>query len=234
MKQDLVLKVKKLGKNFGGLLAVNSFTFEVTSHEIVGLIGPNGAGKTTVFNMISGVIKPDKGSVIFEGKEITGLSPHQIAQAGIGRTFQITRLFPKMTLIENLIVASRADNKKERALELLKLADLFDLKDEYASDISFGQQKLLSLCRILTLNPKLILLDEPAAGVNPTLQNKIMNFICNLREEGTAFLIVEHDMNVIKDYCDRVVVLSFGEKLAEGSYEEIRDNEKVLEAYFGR
>jgi len=229
-----ILQLQDVTKSFGSLIALNKCSFALERNRITGLIGPNGAGKTTLFNLITGFFTTDGGQIIFKGHEINNLRPYRIAERGIGRTFQITRVFPKMTLMENLIVAARVKNRDERALELLELAGLIDLRGEYASDLSYGQQKLLALIRVLMFDPDLILLDEPAAGINPTMQNKIMELIHKLKEGGKTFLIIEHDMKVIMGHSDKVVVLNFGEKIAEGTGEEIKNNEEVLKAYFGR
>ena len=233
-KKEPILQLQDVTKSFGNLTAVNDCSFEVERNLIVGLIGPNGAGKTTLFNLIAGSHTADEGEIIFKDQAITNLRPYQIAEKGIGKTFQITRVFSKMTLMENLIVAARVRNRDDRALELLELTGLIDLKGDYASDLSYGQQKLLALIRVLMFDPDLILLDEPAAGINPTMQNKIMDLIHKLKDEGMTFLIIEHDMEVIMEHSDKIVVLNFGEKIAEGTAEEIKGNDEVLKAYFGR
>jgi len=228
-----ILQLKNVTKSFGRLRAVSNCSFDLKRDRIVGLIGPNGAGKSTLFNLITGNIRPDRGRIIFRGHDITRLRPYKIARLGIGRAFQITRIFSRMTLMENLMVTARVRNKNERALNLLELAGLIDLREEYAGDLSFGQQKLLELTRVLMFDADLILLDEPAAGINPTMQNKILAIIHKLRDEGKTFLIIEHDMEVIMEHSDSILVLNFGEKIAEGTGAEIKKNEKVLDAYFG-
>lgn len=233
-EKESILQLQEVTKSFGNLTAVNHCSFGVERNWIIGLIGPNGAGKTTIFNLITGSYIADAGDILFKDQPITSLKPYQIAEKGIGKTFQITRVFSKMTLMENLIVAARVRNKDERALELLELAGLIDLKGDYASDLSYGQQKLLALIRVLMFDPELILLDEPAAGINPTMQNKIMDLIHKLKDDGKTFLIIEHDMEVIMEHSDKIVVLNFGEKIAEGTAEEIKSNDEVLKAYFGR
>ena len=233
-EKEPILQLQDVTKSFGNLTAVNNCSFKVEKDQIIGLIGPNGAGKTTLFNLITGSYTTDEGEILFKDQPITNLKPYQIAEKGIGKTFQITRVFSKMTLMENLIVAARVRNRDERALELLELAGLIDLKGDYASDLSYGQQKLLALIRVLMFDPDLILLDEPAAGINPTMQNKIMDLIHKLKDEGKTFLIIEHDMEVIMEHSEKIVVLNFGEKIAEGTAEEIKGNEEVLKAYFGR
>lgn len=230
----MLLDVRNISKRFDSLQALSNCSFCVEAGEIIGLIGPNGAGKSTLFNLITGFLSLDSGRILFKGENIAGLKPYIVARKGIGRTFQVTRIFPKMTLLENLILPARIEKSKERALELLELAELTDLRDEYASDLSFGQQKLLSLMQVLIFNPALILLDEPAAGINPTMRNKIINLIHRLNEMGKTFLVIEHDMDVIMGHCDKIIVLCFGEKIAEGTPNAIRNNESVLKAYFGR
>ena len=230
----MILDARDVSKSFDSLKAIPSCTFSVDEGKIVGLIGPNGAGKTTLFNLITGFLPLDRGQIFFKGENISGLKPHIIARKGIGRTFQISRIFQKMTLLENLILPSRTGKSKERALELLEMAGLPDLREEYASDLSFGQQKILSIIQVFMLDPALILLDEPAAGINPTMRNKIITFIHRLNEMGKTFLIIEHDMDVIMGHCDKIIVLCFGEKIAEGTSDEIRNNEAVLKAYFGK
>jgi len=234
VEAEYILQLQDVTKCFGSLVAVNKCSFALEKNRITGLIGPNGAGKTTLFNVITGFFTTDEGQIIFKGHQINNLRPYRIAERGIGRTFQITRVFPKMTLMENLIVAARVEKRDERALELLEVAGLIDLRGEYASDLSYGQQKLLALIRVLMFDPDLILLDEPAAGINPTMQNKIMELIHKLKEGGKTFLIIEHDMKVIMGHSDKIVVFNFGEKIAEGTGEEIKNNEEVLKAYFGR
>lgn len=231
------LSISNLTKSFGGLRAVNNCSFEVEANSIVGIMGPNGSGKTTIFNLISGFYKPDSGTIVFEGEDITDMKTHRIARKGIGRTFQITKVFKKLTVLENLIVSSKlpVDSSIERASEVLKTTELLRLKDEQAENLSYGQQKLLEFARVLMVEPKLFLLDEPAAGINPILRDKLMNQIKRLRvEDNKTFVIVEHSLNIIKDVCDKVIVLSEGEKIAEGPYNEIIKDEAVLKSYFLR
>lgn len=231
------LSISNLTKSFGGLRAVNNCSFEVEANSIVGIMGPNGSGKTTIFDLISGFYKPDSGTIVFEGEDITDMKTHRVARKGIGRTFQITKVFKKLTVLENLIVSSKlpVDSSIERASEVLKTTELLRLKDEQAENLSYGQQKLLEFARVLMVEPKLFLLDEPAAGINPILRDKLMNQIKRLRvEDNKTFVIVEHSLNIIKDVCDKVIVLSEGEKIAEGPYNEIIKDEAVLKSYFLR
>ena len=231
-----LLRIDEVVKKFGEVAALDHCSFTIEAGTITGLIGPNGAGKTTLFNLITGVIQPDDGHIYLKGEEITGKKPYEIARRGVGRTYQIIRIFPKMTLLENLIVVGKGTERTtaERALELLRLVKLDEKREDYASDLSFGQQKLLSLAQVLMLDPRLILLDEPAAGINPTLQNELMGLIHRLNEEGKTFIIVEHDMNVIMNHCQNAIALNYGQKIAEGSCSLIQKDERLLEHYFGR
>jgi branched-chain amino acid transport system ATP-binding protein len=231
-----ILRIEDVVKKFGEVMALDHCSFDIEAGTITGLIGPNGAGKTTLFNLITGVLQPDQGHVYLAGEEITGKKPYEIARRGVGRTYQIIRIFPKMTLLENLIVVGKGREKRviQRSMELLQLVRLSDKKDDYASDLSFGQQKLLSLAQVLMLDPHLVLLDEPAAGINPTLQNELMALIHRLNEEGKTFIIVEHDMNVIMNHCQNAIALNYGQKIAEGSCSVVQKDERLLEHYFGR
>jgi ABC-type branched-subunit amino acid transport system ATPase component len=227
-----LLDVHGIAKNFGGLRALAGVSFSIDEGDVVGLIGPNGSGKTTLFNIIAGYLPKDTGAIRFRGEDIDGLRPFQIARKGIGRTFQVTRIFPKMTLMENLVLPAGGATP-ERAESLLELVELAGYRDEYASDLSFGQQRLLSIIQILMLDPKLILLDEPAAGVNPVMQRRIVELMHRLNEEGRTFLVIEHNMDLVMNHCRRIVVLNMGEKIAEGAPDEVRRNDAVLAAYFG-
>jgi branched-chain amino acid transport system ATP-binding protein len=231
-----ILRIADVVKKFGEVMALDHCSFDIEAGTITGLIGPNGAGKTTLFNLITGVLQPDQGHVYLGGEEITGKRPHEIARRGVGRTYQIIRIFPKMTLLENLMVVGKGKEKKMmgRAIDLLHLVRLEEKRNDYASDLSFGQQKLLSLAQVLMLDPQLILLDEPAAGINPTLQNELMTLIHRLNKEGKTFIIVEHDMNVIMNHCQNAIALNYGQKIAEGSCSVIQKDERLLEHYFGR
>ncbi len=228
-----ILEIHDVRKSFGGVHALAGCGFSVGEGEIVGLIGPNGSGKTTLFNTIVGYLPLDGGRILYRGENVTGLPPYQIARKGIGRTFQVTRIFPKMTLLENVTLPTGNAAANERAHELLEFVGLADLRDEYASDLSFGQQRLLSIIQVLMLDPGLILLDEPAAGVSPVMQKKLLELIHYLNEDGRTFLIIEHNMDVVMNNCERVVVLSMGEKISEGTPDEVRRDEAVLTAYFG-
>ncbi|MGQ9508154.1 MAG: ABC transporter ATP-binding protein [Thermodesulfobacteriota bacterium] len=234
--REPLLSVDNVVKKFGEVVAIDHCSFEIERGSITGLIGPNGAGKTTLFNLITGILQPDKGRIFFKGEDITGRRPYEIARKGIGRTYQIIRIFPKMTLLENLLVVGRGKEKKvnEKAIELLQRVKLYEKKDDYASNLSFGQQKLLSLAQVLMLDSELILLDEPAAGINPTLQNELMEWIQQLNSEGKTFLIVEHDMKIIMNHCQKAIALNYGQKIAEGSCSLIQKDETLLAQYFGK
>lgn len=247
-----MLRIENVYKNFGGIQALSGVSFHVEPGSITGLIGPNGSGKSTCFNVISGFYSKDSGDIYFQGKKLENIEPFEIARMGIGRTFQISQAPEKMTVMENLLLAPKNQTGEklfniflksekikqeireylEKISDVLKLLELYDLRNEYAGNLSGGQKKLLSLGRILISDPTLILLDEPTAGVNPTLINDLIVAIKRLREErGKTILIVEHNMKVISEICDKVIVLDFGRKIAEGTPKEIQNNEKVLEAY---
>jgi len=230
------LEIENLRKHFGGVSAVDGVSLALETGRIYGLIGPNGSGKTTLFNCITGVERRDAGRVAFNGERIDGLKPWVIAQKGIGRTFQVIRVFPELSALENLMVVTRGSGAaaRERALELLTFVRLEGLRDEYAGNLSYGQQKLVEFVRVLMRDPSLILLDEPAAGVNRTLLNDLLDAVRRLRDRGKTILLVEHDMKVVMGLCETVFVLDHGEKIAEGPPGVIQTDERVIEAYFGR
>jgi len=236
MPSDLILEVRGVSKRFGGVTAVQNCSLAVEPGKIVALVGPNGSGKTTLFNLITGVERLDEGEIYFKGDRIDYLPPHKIARRGIGRTFQLIRVFPELTALENLLVVARQDWEPayRRALELLTFVKLDQLRGEFAGNLSYGQQRLLEFARVLMIDPDLVLLDEPAAGINRSLLNDLLNAIRDLRAGGKTVLIVEHDMKVVMDLSEKIFVLDHGEKLTEGTPETVLKDERVLEAYFGR
>jgi neutral amino acid transport system ATP-binding protein len=241
-----LLEVEGLTRVFGGLRAVDDCTFSVAPGSITALVGPNGAGKTTVFNLVSGLLSPTSGSVRFEGQELTRLRPHRIVRHGIGRTFQITRELGELTVLENVIVnapthglrailrGSVLQHERERALELLELVGMTRLAYEQAKSLSYGQRKLLELAAVLMAEPRLVMLDEPAGGVNPRLIEDLMDLIGRLNREGVTFLVVEHNMDVVMDMSDSVVVMAHGQVVVQGTPVEVQENDEVLDAYLGR
>ncbi|HKZ83266.1 MAG TPA: ABC transporter ATP-binding protein [Anaerolineae bacterium] len=240
-----LLQAEKVTRRFGGIVAVNECSIAVQERSITGLIGPNGSGKTTLFNLITGVYRPHSGHVYLRGQRITGLQPSRICHLGLSRTFQITRLFWDLTVLENMIVPVRQvgirplfgpgmyQHEQERALALLDRVGLTHLKDQPAGKLSFGQQKLLEFAAILMSGPDLVLLDEPAGGVNPTMIRFIMNLIRSLNRDGVTFLVVEHNMGVVMDLCDHILVMDQGQKIAEGPPHIIQSDSVVLDAYLG-
>jgi branched-chain amino acid transport system ATP-binding protein len=242
-----ILEIRRLRKKFYQLEAVAGVDLEVREGEILGLIGPNGSGKTTLFDCVTGIQRPTAGDVYFMGKRITRMKPHTVYKHGIGRTFQLVQLFPGMTVLDNMIMAIQESkgtllgrlfkldesDDESKAIELLEFLNIIHLKNELAKNLSYGQQKLLDLGMVLMSDPKLIMLDEPMAGVNATLGREIGERLIELNQQGCSFLVIEHNMRVVMNLCQRIVVLDHGEKIAEGAPEEIQSNEQVLEAYFG-
>jgi ABC-type branched-subunit amino acid transport system ATPase component len=233
---DALLEVDGVVKRFGGVTAVNGVSLALGAGHIYGLIGPNGSGKTTLFNCITGVEQIDGGQIRFKGRRIDGLKPHQVFHHGIGRTFQVIRVFPELTALENLLVVTANDYAvaRARAEELLAFVKLTGVAGEFAGNLSYGQQKLVEFVRVLMTDPELILLDETAAGVNRTLLNDLLEAVRTLRDRGKTVLLVEHDMKMVMGLCETVFVLDHGEKLAEGPPGLIQTDERVIEAYFGR
>ena len=249
-----LLAATGLVKTFGGITAINQATIAVAPGSITGLIGPNGAGKTTLFNLLSNFIQPDQGQVLFDGAPIQNLPPHHITQLGMVRTFQVARVLSRLSVMENMLLATQKQTgerfwrtwlqpsriareeraSRNQAMAILDSVGLAHKAADYAGGLSGGQRKLLEMARALMTRPKLILLDEPAAGVNPTLINQICNHITTWNREGLSFLIIEHNMDVIMSLCDRVWVLAEGKNLAVGTPSEVQTNPQVLDAYLGK
>jgi ABC-type branched-subunit amino acid transport system ATPase component len=248
-----ILQTQEIVKAFGGLRALDGCSVEVKPQTITGLIGPNGAGKSTLFNTIMGLFAPDAGEVYFQGDRVDGEPPYQLVRRGIAKTFQIPRELRNLTVLENLMISAkdvpgenlpglvfRPARARARNLEIqakaegvLRFAGLFALRDEYAKNLSGGQKKILELCRALMSDPTMILLDEPVAGVNPVLTLKILELVDQLRRQGKTFFLIEHDMEVVMNRCDWIIVIHQGRKLAEGLPAEIKGDQRVVEAYLG-
>ncbi|HHY46289.1 MAG TPA: ABC transporter ATP-binding protein [Firmicutes bacterium] len=248
------LEVRQVEKRFGGVLAVNGLSFQVLKGEIVGLIGPNGAGKTTVFNIISGVTRPDRGLVVLDGREVQGLHPFQIARLGIARTFQEIHLFKELTVLHNVMSAGhlratygfwegllrlprvrRIESRlAEESLNMLSMFGLGDVATAGAGELPYGLQKTLEIVKALITRPRLLLLDEPAAGLNPEETDRLKELIHRIRDQfDLTIIVIEHTMDLIRDVSDHIVVMNFGEKLAEGHWDEVRCNEDVVRCYLG-
>ena len=251
-----LLEITGIEKDFGGLIALNNVSFTVHEGEIVSVIGPNGAGKTTLFNCLTGYSKPDKGQVLFSGEDITGCAPHEVNERGMARTFQQIRLFMDLTIMENLLIGMHArmkaggfhallkprwvrDEEAAARAKVLEILGLFQERllprlDQKAKMLSYANRRRLEIARALASEPKLMLLDEPAAGMNPRETQLATDLIGQLRDMGHTILLIEHDMRLVMSISDRVIVLDHGEKIAEGTPEEIQNNEQVIEAYMGR
>lgn len=249
-----VMIIEHLHKSFGGLSAVLDFNAYLEEQELIGLIGPNGAWKTTVFNLITGVYKPDEGTIRFAGQNITGLPPYEICSRGIARTFQNIRLFKDLTVLDNVRIALHKDVQypllsavfrspgffkgeadiRKKADEFLEIFNLADKRDEIASNLPYGEQRRLEIARALATHPRLLILDEPAAGMNPQETAELMELIRSIRQQfNLTILLIEHDMSLVMGVCERIYVLDYGQIIAEGSPEEIRNNKRVIEAYLG-
>jgi branched-chain amino acid transport system ATP-binding protein len=249
----MVLELKNITKNFGGISALTDVSFKINKGEIFGLIGPNGAGKTTMFNVITNMFLPTSGEINFLGEKISGIKPHKITDKGICRTFQNIRLFSQMTVLENVLVGGHCRSKSgvfssvfrtksqrneeesthKVATDLLQLVGLSSYEDVIAENLAYGQQRRLEIARALASNPSLLLLDEPAAGMNETETENLFDLIKQVQQRGVTVLVIEHDMPFVMKLCDRIAVLNFGKKLAEGTPQEIQNNQEVIEAYLG-
>ncbi len=254
MNPNSILRTENLGISFGGLKAVSNFSIEIGDDQLIGLIGPNGAGKTTVFNLLSGVYRPTEGQIYLEGKPVSVKHPHQMVRRGVTRTFQNIRLFKEMTVIENIKSAINMHMKysipeailrlpryfqeeaeiHQEALDLLRVFDMEEYADHHASNLPYGRQRKLEIARALATKPKLLLLDEPAAGMNPTETAELMTTIATLRESfDLSILLIEHDMNLVMGICEEIIVIDYGTIIAKGTPDEIRKDANVIGAYLG-
>jgi branched-chain amino acid transport system ATP-binding protein len=233
-----LLEIKGVSRFFGGLAALTDISFEVREGEILGLIGPNGAGKTTLFNVVNGFYPPSRGEIFFRQKKISGLKPHRICRLGIARTFQIVKPLQRMTVFDNVLASAflRAKNRKQaedKTVEILQLTALYDDRDVISKGLPLGKRKRLEIARALATGPEMILLDESFAGLNATELNHSIEIIARIKEKGITVMVIEHHMKVIMSISDRIVVINYGQKIAEGSPEETRHNPLVIEAYLG-
>jgi len=240
-----LLEVQNVSKSFGGIRALEDCSLTVERGSVTGLIGPNGSGKTTLFNVITGYERVETGQIAFDGQDVTRATPDQVFRLGLGRTFQLTRVFPRLTVLENMHVAAQrqglrallsrwsSSREQSRALDLLEFVGLIALKDMPAANLSYGQKKLLEFAYILIADPSLILLDEPAGGINPTMINQLAERVRTLNRQGVTFLVVEHNMEFVMGLCNPIVVMHHGTRITAGTPDEIRKNPAVLEAYLG-
>ena len=231
-----ILEIRDVSVRFGGVRALNAATLSIKPGRITGVIGPNGSGKSTLFNAVTGITRAEGGSIRFRGVEIGKLDPHRINRLGIGRTFQLTRLFGQMTAFENLLVVARGDREtvERRAEDLLDLVAMRHVRDEYAGNLSYGQQKLLEFVRLIMTEPTLVMLDEPFAGVNPTMERRLLDHLRQWLASGTTIVVTDHEMKIMMGICEEIFVLDHGEVIARGAPAEVQADERVMEAYFGR
>ncbi|MGI4939027.1 MAG: ABC transporter ATP-binding protein [Janthinobacterium lividum] len=232
---EMALQVSGVCKRFGGRVALEDVSLAVAPGSITGVIGPNGSGKSTLFNIVAGTLRPDAGRLAIHGRNTTRHTPAQICREGVGRTFQISRLFTEMTVLENLVAVAHGRSDRaavDRALFLLDWLEIGALPQAWASDLSYGQRKLVEIARALMLEPRLLLLDEPFAGINPRLQNRIVDHLYRLRQQGTTLFFIDHEMRIVLDICDRLYVLAEGRVIAGGAPDEIRNDPAVVDAYF--
>jgi branched-chain amino acid transport system ATP-binding protein len=249
-----MLSLSGLSKNFGGLQVLQNVTLTIPERGIVGLIGPNGAGKTTVFNLITGLLLPAEGKIEFLGRELNGMAPYQVTRRGVARTFQNIRLFKEMSVLENVLIAVRVQHnyspvrlllsshgsrqskqrEEELARELLRRVGLVDMAEQSAGTLSYGAQRRLEIARALATSPKLLLLDEPAAGMNPVEKQQLMDEVIKLDQSGLSILLIEHDMSFVMGICKQIIVMNFGQIIAVGSPEQVRQDPRVIAAYLGQ
>lgn len=235
-EQRPILTIANISKRFGGLQALSDVSFSVPAGRVTGVIGPNGSGKSTLFNAVTGVVHADSGQIRFRDQDISQAGPDRINRLGIGRTFQLTRLFGQMTAFENLVVVGRGSGTedRERAEQLLDVVSLRHVRDEYAANLSYGQQKLLEFVRLMMTGPSVVMLDEPFAGVNPTMERRLLEQVERWLEGGMTVVVTDHEMKIMMEICHELVVLDYGEVIAHGSPEAVRADPRVMEAYFGR
>jgi branched-chain amino acid transport system ATP-binding protein len=235
MTRENILLVENVRKSFGGRVALDGASLEIARGSITGVIGPNGSGKSTLFNIVAGTLSPDAGRVIFDGKDLAHASPAEICRRGLGRTFQISRLFSELTVLENLVVIAHGlsdADAVQRALELLDFLEITPLRDKWGAELSYGQRKLVEIARALMLAPRVMLLDEPFAGINPRLQNRIVDHLQALRQQGLTLFFIDHEMRIVLEICDDLYVLAQGQIIAHGDAAAIRIDDRVKEAYF--